>query len=637
MPQVSHLQSGGLGQLAEKQRDALATAFGVGVGPVPGPFAVGLAVLNLLSAVGAQGPLLCVVDDAHWLDRDSVRTLAFVARRLSDQAVVILFAANEPIEDFRGLPEFVVEGLPEAAALQLLDSVVRWPLDERVRARILAEARGNPLALVELPRGFLPAQLAGGYGLMAAMPYGRSLSGRIEESFLRRMESLPADTQLLLLSAAAEPVGDPALLWCAAERLGIRDEALSPATTAGLIEVDVIVRFRHPLVRSAAYRAAPQAERQKVHRALAELIQPDLDPDRRAWHRALAASGPDEEVASELEQLGGRARARGGLAAEAAFLERAVELTIDRALRADRALAAARAKFEAAAPAAASRLLTLAERGPLNQLQRARLERLRAQIAFAQTASADISGLTIGPQAPRLLLDAAKRLEPLDVELARETYLEAVTAAMCIGSKSRGCGIREIAEAARQAPPGPQPPRPVDLLLDGLATRFTETYSAALPALRRALHALSAEDGGANNTPRWLWFACPVAPEPLALDLWDDETWHELATRAVRICRDAGALAVLPNALTYRATLHVLAGEFAAAAALIDEAYAIAEATGSAPLRYPSGYEDRAHGPFPIRSRLILRITTASSCWTTLNISSQPRWNSPSCSTPAHR
>ena len=263
-------------------------------------------------------------------------------------------------------------------------------------------------------------------------------------------------------------------------------------------------------------------------------------------------------------------------------------MTLDPALRAERALAAARAKFEAAAPEAASKLLATAELGPLNQLQRAHLERLRAQIAFARTGSADIPGPTIGPQATALLLDAAKRLEPLDVELARETYLEAITAAMWTGSESLGCGVKAVAEAARQALPGPQPAWPVDLLLDGLAMRFTEPYAAALPALRQALHALAGRDGRPDDSPRLLWFTCPVAPEPLALDLWDDQTWYEIATRAVRICRDVGSLAVLPNALTYRAGLHVLAGEFAAASALIDEAYAIAEATGSAPLRYPS-------------------------------------------------
>jgi DNA-binding CsgD family transcriptional regulator len=462
-------------------------------------------------------------------------------------------------------------------------------MDERVRERIVAETRGNPLALLELPRGLSPAQLAGGFGLPTVLADARSVSGRIEESFLRRLQILPADTQLLVLIAAAEPLGDPALLWRAAGRLGIAYEALAPAATAGLLEVDGLVRFRHPLVRSTVYTAAALSERQRAHGALADVIDPNLDPDRRAWHRAEAASGPDEEVAAELERSAGRAQARAGLGAAAAFLERAVRLTLDPELRARRALAAAQAKFEAAAPDEASELLATAEIGPLDELQQARLERLRGQIAFARTnATRNVPGLAVGPQASVLLLNAAKRLEPLDVELARETYLEALTVAMCAGAESGGCGVRQVAEAALAAPPGPQPPRPVDVLLDGLATRFTERYTAALPPLKRALYALAGRDGRADDDPRWLWFACPVAPEPLALDLWDDESWHELANRAVRICRDAGALAMLPHALTNRASVHVLAGEFAAASSLMEEAYGIAEATGTAPLRYPS-------------------------------------------------
>jgi DNA-binding CsgD family transcriptional regulator len=324
-----------------------------------------------------------------------------------------------------------------------------------------------------------------------------------------------------------------------------------------------------------------------VHQALADATDLDLDPDRRAWHRALATSGPDEEVAAELERSAGRAQARAGLAAAAAFLERAVGLTVDPALRTERALAAARAKFEAAALDAASELLAIAELGPLDQLQRARLERLRAQIAFARTGSTNISGLTIGPEALALLLDAAKRLEPLDAELARETYLDAMTTALWTGSKSSGCGVRDVAEAIRRAPRGPQPSGMVDLVLDGLAMRFTEPYPVAVPALSEALHALARGEDG-DESPRWLWYACPVTPEPIAPELWDDEAWCELATRAISAARGAGALALLPSALTYRACLHVLEGEFAAASALIDEAYGILEATGSAPLRYPS-------------------------------------------------
>jgi DNA-binding CsgD family transcriptional regulator len=599
---ASHSLFDGLEHLPEPQRDALATAFGVGVGPAPDPFLVGLAALNLLAIASEQQALLCVIDDAQWLDRVSVQTLGFAARRLSDESVVILFAASEPGEDFRGLPELVVEGLSARDALGLLDSVVPGAFDERVRERIVAEARGNPLALVELPRSLSLPQLAGGFGPLAATPKAHSLAGRIEESFLLRIETMPTDTRLLLLAAAAEPVGDAALLWRATERLGIPYEALSPAASAGVLEVDHRVRFRHPLVRSAVYRTSSLNERQRVHRALAESIDSNLDPDRRVWHRAHAAVGPDEDIAAQLERSASRAEERGGLAAAAAFLERAVGLTVDPALRSERALAAARAKFEAAATDAASKLLAAAELGPLDNLQRARAERLRAQIAFAQCGSADVPGLCVGPEAPALLLQAAKRLEPLDVELARETYLDALTTAMLTGSLSPGCGVEAVAEAARAAPAGPEPPRTVDVILDGLTARFTKPYTEAAPALKEALHSIAATDDHGDDSPGLLWFVCPVTPEPLAPELWEDEAWHALASRAVRRAREAGALALLPNALTHRACLHVLSGEFGAASALIDEAYAIAEATGSAPLRYPSlmlaawrGQEAAAH------------------------------------------
>jgi DNA-binding CsgD family transcriptional regulator len=489
-----------------------------------------------------------------------------------------VFAASEPSDELRGLPELEVEGLREADALELLGSVVPGRLDERVRERILAESRGNPLALLELPRGVSPAQLAGGFGLATVMSEARSLPCRIELSFVQRLEALPADTQLLLLVAAAEPVGDPALLWRAAERLGIASEALAPATAAELLEVGVRVRFRHPLVRSAVYRTASLAERQNAHRALAHVTDPDVDPDRRAWHRAEAAAGPDDDVALELERSAARAQVRAGLAAAAAFLERAVALTVDPALRTRRALLAARAKFEAADPDAAFELLASAEMGPLDELQRARLERLRVQITFARERRTD---------APALLLDAAKRLEPLDAELARETYLDALTASIFAGGDCPSRGVMEAAGAVRAAPAAPRS-GPVDLLLDALATRLTEPYAAALPSLRRALHALAGGNGFGEDDLRWLWFACPVTPEPLAPELWDDEMWHQLATRAVGLARDAGALSVLPMALSYRACVHVHAGEFAAASALIEEADAISVATGNAPLRYTS-------------------------------------------------
>jgi DNA-binding CsgD family transcriptional regulator len=464
----------------------------------------------------------------------------------------------------------VVGGLSDADARALLNSATPGRLDERVRDRIVAESSGNPLALLELPRGLTVAELAGGFG----RPDARPVASLIEQSFLRRVRALPFETQRLLLAAAAEPVGDVTLLWRAAEVLGIGADAAAPAEADGLIEFGARVRFRHPLARSAAYRAATLRERQEIHRALAEVTDPGADPDRRAWHRAQAALGPDETVADELERSAARAQRRGGMAAAAAFLERATDLTPDPARRGARSLAAAQAKLDAGAANAAYELLAAAEICPLDELERAQLARMRAHIVFARRRGSD---------APPLLLDAAKRLEALDVGLARETYLEALGAAVFAGRLGGQCGLREVAEAARAAPPGPQR-RPIDLLLDGVATRFTEGYGAGVPALRPALQAfrrkaLISED----DSVRWLWLAWLLAG-----DLWDDEAWHELATRAVRLAREAGALTALPVDLEYRAAVHAHAGEFAEASALIEEAEAITAATGNAPLRYVS-------------------------------------------------
>jgi DNA-binding CsgD family transcriptional regulator len=562
----------GLERLPPPQREALGTAFGLSSGTRPDRFLVGLALLSLLSDAADQEPLLCLIDDAQWLDQSSAQVLAFVARRLQAEPIVLLFAEREPGEfgELAGLPELRLNGLSDAQARELLASVITVPLDDRVRERLVAETHGNPLALLELPHGLSPADLAGGFALTAALP----LPSRIEESFRQRVERLPADSQRLLLVAAAEPTGDPTLLWRAVDQLGIAPEAPGPAESAGMITLGAPVTFRHPLLRSAIYRAASAEERRSVHRALAAATDPALDPDRRAWHLAEATLAPDEDVATELERSAERARARGGLAAAAAFLERAARLTPEPARRAQRDLTAAQAKHDAGAPDGALRLLAAAEEGPLNELQHARLERLRAQLAFA---------LRRGSDAPPLLLSAAQRLEPLDAELARETYLEAIAAAIFAGRLSSGPGVLEVAEAARAAPPATEPPRTIDLLLDGLATRFSEGYAAGVPPLRRALDAVSNEDDRTEDDIRWLWLACRIAP-----DLWEDETWHELASRQLGLARDAGALTVLPLAATYRAGVHVHTGEFAAAAALIEEADAITAATGNAPLMYTS-------------------------------------------------
>ena len=453
--------------LPDPQRAALGVAFGLETGAVPDRFLVGLAVLSLLSEVAERQPLLCVVDDAQWLDRASAQALAFVARRLLAEPVALVFAAREEGEEFRGLPELAVGGLGEGDARELLGSAVGGPLDERVRDRIVAETRGNPLALLELPRG-VPG--------VPGVPDVPGSSGRIEESFRRRVEVLPAATQLLMLVAAAKPAGDPALVWRAAERLGIGAEDVVPAADAGLLTIGERVTFRHPLVRSAVYRAAAPPERRAAHQALADATDPQADPDRRAWHRAQAAPGPDEDVASELERSASRAQARGGLAAAAAFLERSAALTLDPARRAERALAAAEAKYQAGAFDAALGLLGTAEAGPPDQLRRARADRLRGQIAFSSSRGSD---------APPLLLKAARQFEPLDPRLARETYLDALAAATFAGRLALGGGMREVAEAARAAPPPSGPARGPDLLLDGLALLICEGYPAGAPVLRR--------------------------------------------------------------------------------------------------------------------------------------------------------
>ena len=560
-------------RLPRPQRDALRTAFGVGTGSVPNRLFVGLAVLRLLSEVAEERPLICVVDDEQWLDRASAQVLAFVARRLEAESVGLVFAAREPSHELAVLPQLVVNGLPEGEARALLDSVLTGPVDARVRDQIVSETRGNPLALLELVRGVTPAELAGGFGLPGAVPLSRS----IEESFQRRLDALPAETGRLLRLAAAEPVGDPLLVWRAAARLGIGAEAATPAVEAGLLEFGARVRFRHPLVRSAAYRSASVQERQDLHGALAEVTDPHNDPDRRAWHRAQAAPGPDEDVACELERSAGRARARGGVAAAAAFLERAAMLTPEPAHRARRLLAAARAKRDAGALDAALGLLVAVEAGPLDALATAEVEHLRGQIALEQQRGSD---------ATRLLLSAARRLEAVDVNAARETHLEALGAAMWVSDLDRPGGVVEAAEAARAAPAGPDPPRAVDVLLDAFALRFTEGYAAAAPTLARALDLFLAVDVGADDAARWRWFAGSGATARIALELWDAESWRALADRQVRFARDTGALVHLQVALHSVAGTQIFAGEFTSAALIVEEDRLIAEATGNPPIPY---------------------------------------------------
>jgi DNA-binding CsgD family transcriptional regulator len=558
-----------LDRIPGPQSEALATAFGLRVGAPPERFLLGLAVLSLLTEAAAERPVLCVIDDAQWLDRASAQTLGFVARRLGAESVALVFALREPDQElFAGLPQLAVDGLPAEDARDLLTAAIRGPLDERVRDRILVEARGNPLALLELPQDLSYAVLAGGLGLLG----GKGLARRIEDSFRRRLAPLPADVRRLLLVAAVEPMGEPALVRRAAQLLGIEVDALSPAEFAGLLQLRERITFRHPLVRSAVYREATPTERREVHRVLAAVTDPAVDADRRAWHLAHAATGPDEYVAGELERSADRARARGGIAAAAGFLERAAMLSPDPAHRAGRALAAAQARTQAGAFDAALDLLAMAEAGPLTELQRAQLDVVRAQRAFLTNRGRD---------APPLLLKAAKRLEPIDGELSRATYLDALTAAMFAGLlASPGGGALEVSRAVSSAPRPRNAPRAPDLLLDGLAANFNAGYAAGVPILREALAAFGT-GMSEDEELHWLWLACVVA-----LHLWDDESWDVLSERYVHLARTAGALSELPLALSMRSYLLMFTGELSAASSLVDEIHTVTEATGSNPAPY---------------------------------------------------
>ena len=578
--------------LPAPQRHALEITFGLSEGPAPDRLFVGLAVLGLLSEAAEERPVLCVIDDAQWLDRASAQALAFVARRLLAESVVILFAVREPIRELAALPELVVEGLRDSDARQLLTSVVPGRLDQRVADQLVAEADGNPLALLELPRGLTPAELAGGFGLPEALP----LEGRIEDRFRQRLEALPADTRRLLLVAAADPTGDPALVWRAAARLGLTDAALEPLAGADLIEIGARVRFRHPLVRSAVYRAAAPDERRRVRAALAEATDPRVDPDRRAWHLAEATAGPDESVADELERAAVRAQARGGLAAAAAFLERAAALTPDPVRRAQRALAAAQTKYEAGALDDALALLASAETGGVDDLQRARVHLLRAQIAFAVQRGGD---------APGLLLEAARELEAVDPDRARTTYLEALEAARFADRLARGADVVEVSRAALAGPAPRRPPRPTDLLLQGMATLPIDGHAAAVPILKAALSAFREEAVLPPEESRWLSFACRAA-----WDIWDEESWRLLATRELERARDAGALTAMPLLLSSLSYLQVLCGELSTAESLLDEIRAITAATGIPAHLYVEIWVAALRGREPELSALVEDFTT---------------------------
>jgi DNA-binding CsgD family transcriptional regulator len=593
---------GRLGSLAEPQRRGLGAAFGLVPGDNPDRFLVALAALSLMAETSEEQPLLCVVDDAQWLDQASAQVLGFVGRRLLAEPVALVFAARTPAgepprggspDHLAGLPELQLGGLDQESARALLATVWSGPLDESVRDRIIDETRGNPLALLELHRSLGAVELAGGF----ALPDAGDLPRRIEDQYIARLGELPPEARWLVLLAAADPVGDAALILRAAQALGLNIGAARLAAETGLLSIGANVRFRHPLVRSAAYRAAPVKDRRTAHEALAAATDPRAHPDRRAWHRAHATAGPDETVAEELINSADRARRRGGVAAAAAFWARAVALTPDAGRRASRALQAAGAKYAAGDFEATQALLAAAEVGPLSELDEALVQRMRARVAFA---------LRRGGDAPPLLLRAAQRLQALDAELARQTYLEALVAGIYAGRLAAGQDPGEIARVARSSvaetgalptpggttllalPPveaGPSPPETglaahSGLLLHGLAVRLTDGYAAAAPALKEALRRYRAQ-------PQELDWLC-VSYNMVAMDLWDDQAWFELASGQVRLARANGTLSWLPFALDYLAEIHIQAGELGQAAALLAEGERIDPGTRAATLPYVS-------------------------------------------------
>jgi DNA-binding CsgD family transcriptional regulator len=586
-PLLSHLE-----RLPEPQREALSIALGLAAGKPADRFLVGLAVLTLLAEVAEEVPVVWVADDAQWLDRISEQVLGFVARRLLAERVGVVFAVRgSTVEgELARMSQLPIDGVDDVNAREILTSVVRQPIDTRVRDRIIAEAHGNPLALLELPHALTDAEWSG-YGR-----HGTPLPSRIEREFRSRLETLDPEVRRFLSVAAAEPLGDTALLWRAVDQLGLDRRTGVAAEATGLIELSTRVRFRHPLVRSAAYRSMPTDERMAVHRALADVTDPQIDPDRRAWHRRRAAAGPNEDLAAELEAAADRARMRGGLTAAATFLEHAAVLTPDANERADRALAAAWAKCDAGSLDDALTLLGAVDAGPADPMRAAQADHLRGQIAFDRAH---------GAEAAQFLLSAARQLLPLDQALARDTHLEALSAAMWASNPAHPDSFATVMDAARACPRQREPNRATELLLEGLASRFTDGYVAAAPALVRALDAARAADVDAGEVGRLLWLVGNRVSGIIAVEVWDFDAGYELATRQVRLARATGALLQLQFALNFLANFEELAGNLDEAALLLEEDRLVGEASGNPGVGYSAMTLAGYRGQEPLADELV--------------------------------
>jgi len=560
LQELFRAQTEAIEQLPDPQRRAIETALGIVTGIAPDRLLLGLGVLNLVSLVSAKRPVLCVIDDAQWLDPPSAQAIAFAARHVSKEAVVFLFAARTPVDAVRGLPELVVVGLEDQDARELLETAVPARLDDSVVDRIVAETHGNPLAILELPRGLTPSQLAGGFGL----PVSVTLAGQIEESYRRRFSRLSSDSRRLLLVVAADSTGDPGIIWRAADHLGIAETSADALEDDGLVEFGDRVVFHHPLVRSAVYNTATPRQRRDAHAALAEASDTNSDQDRRAWHRALATVRPNENVADEVEASAERALARGGFAAAGAFLGRAVALSVHPGRRARRALRAAQAQQLAGDLDAASGLAAIAKRGPLDDLDRTQLDVLLGQIAFARNRRNGASPL---------VLKAASRLESVDLRLARDAYLEALVAAIFAGHLAGQANLQAVAKAARAVRSPDGPTRASDLLLEGLALLVTDGYKSGVPELKKALSVFRGDELSTEERLRWSWIAGGTAGF-----IWDHDSWDVLTARQERLARDQGALSVLPITLSTRVGVCLFAGEISLARSLVEQLNMVTDA-----------------------------------------------------------
>jgi DNA-binding CsgD family transcriptional regulator len=564
-------------RLPEPQCRALGVAFGLVSGPPADRFLVGLAVLTLLSDVAETRPVLCVVDDAQWLDAESADLLSFVARRLLADRVGLLFGIRETADAeeprLLDLPSLRISGLPEQAAHELLATSISQPIDPSVAARIVAETEGNPLALVEAARELDWDQLGGRAPLPDPLPVGH----RLELTFRRRVRELPPDTQALLLLAAACAPGQGHLLWQAAAELGIPESASLPAEAAGLVDFSPQARFSHPLIRSAVYHGATATERRLAHRALASASDPELDVVSRAWHLAAAATRRDEGVAAELDAAARRTRSRGGYAATAVLLERAAQLTPAAESRAERQLAAAETHVLAGTMDRADVLAVEATRGLRNPLSAAQATHLRGRI---QAACGRVAEAVVA------LVNAAERLRLLDPHAAREALLSALESAAFAGWASSALLLEEIARTAGRLPPTGDPPDSVpNLLLRAHTARLTRGYAAGVPAMRAAVLAVLGEDLDADLVLRHFELTTIGA-----VDLLDDAAVEALTTRWIEQARESGALAKLASGLAFRSTfVDGQSGRLAAAWTVDAEARELGEVTHNPAVVPPTG------------------------------------------------